>query len=164
MLIEAIGDNFFRGYRRGETASEAIFTRKVGHTQRGGRPIYFDRFYASQLGGKAVDLLAEGYNNHVAILQHTRAGGFQVSSFDANRFRDKWGHIHARKMPAALFDPKLLRPSRLGIDYLQPIFTNAFNESDAEHILRTAFAPGNLTQPYHSPNTDVNKRIRYIAD
>jgi hypothetical protein len=26
------------------------------------------------------------------------------------------------------------------------------------------FAPGNLTTPYHSVNTDVGKRIRYLAD
>jgi hypothetical protein len=25
------------------------------------------------------------------------------------------------------------------------------------------FAPGNLAQPYHSVNTDVHKRIRYLA-
>jgi hypothetical protein len=26
------------------------------------------------------------------------------------------------------------------------------------------FAPGNLTAPYHSVNTDVGKRIRYLAE
>ena len=58
-----IGDRYFQLYRRGESAREAIFTRKVGHTQRGGRPILFDRFYAAQLGRfkkgelKAEDLL-----------------------------------------------------------------------------------------------------------
>ena len=45
-LIETLGDGYFQRYRRGSTAREAIFTRKVGHTQRGGRPILFDRFYA----------------------------------------------------------------------------------------------------------------------
>ncbi len=50
-LIKMIGDRYFQLYRRGESAREAIFTRKVGHTQRGGRPILFDRFYAAQLGG-----------------------------------------------------------------------------------------------------------------
>jgi hypothetical protein len=45
-LIQMIGDRYFQLYRRGESAKEAIFTRKVGHTQRGGRPILFDRFYA----------------------------------------------------------------------------------------------------------------------
>jgi len=27
---------------------------------------------------------------------------------------------------------------------------------------RTLFAAGNLSQPYHSINTDVHKRIRYL--
>src|SRR5580692_7502806 len=42
-LIHMIGDRYFQMYRRSDTAAEAIFTRKVGHTQRGGRPILFDR-------------------------------------------------------------------------------------------------------------------------
>jgi len=67
MLIERMGDNYFSSRRRGESASAAIFVRKVGHTQRGGRPVLFDRFYASQLGGKAVDMLQEGQNNAVAV-------------------------------------------------------------------------------------------------
>ena len=56
-LVEMVGDRYFQLYRRNESARESIFTRKVGHTQRGGRPILFDRFYAAQLGAKAVDLL-----------------------------------------------------------------------------------------------------------
>ena len=55
-LITILGDRYFQQYRRGRSAKEAIFTRKVGHTQRGGRPILFDRFYAAQLGSKAVEL------------------------------------------------------------------------------------------------------------
>jgi len=162
LLIERIGDSYFHLQRRGNTAAEAIFTRKIGHTQRGGRPVNFDRFYASQLGAKTVDMLLEGYNNRIATLQYTRAGGFTVGNFDANRFRDRWGLIHARQMHPSFYDPNQLRPSRLGIEYLLPIFTNAFNESDAETIFRTSFAPSNITQMYHSVNTDVHKRIRYI--
>ena len=60
LLVERLGDAFFTRKRRNESADAAIFVRKVGHTQRGGRPILFDRFYASQLGGKAVDLLLQG--------------------------------------------------------------------------------------------------------
>ena len=51
-LIQMIGDSYFQLYRRSESAKEAIFTRKVGHTQRGGRPILFDRFYARGTGRK----------------------------------------------------------------------------------------------------------------
>ena len=163
-LVQMIGDRYFRLYRRGESAREAIFTRKVGHTQRGGRPILFDRFYAAKLGAKGVDLLAEGGNNAVSVLQYNSGKGFFVEGYDANRFRDRWGLIHARRMHPALYDPKLFKPSRLGIDYLMPIFTDAIGQDDMEHTRQTLFAPGNLTQPYHSINTDVHKRIRYLPE
>ena len=55
-----------------------------------------------------------------------------------------------------------MKPSRLGIEYLLPIFTNAVGQDDVEHIRATLFNSGNLIEPYHSPNTDVNKRIRYL--
>jgi len=161
-LIQMIGDKYFQLYRRGDSAKEAIFTRKVGHTQRGGRPILFDRFYAAQLGAETVDLLVEGRNNAVAVLQYSSAKGFHVEGYDANRFRDRWGLIHARSMYPALYDAKLMKPSKLGIDYLMPIFTDAIGEEDAEHMRQTLFAAGNLAQPYHSINTDVHKRIRYL--
>ncbi len=161
-LIQMVGDRYFQLYRRGDSAKEAIFTRKVGHTQRGGRPILFDRFYAALLGSKAVELLLEGRNNAVSILQYNADKGFHVEGYDANRFRDRWGLIHARRMHASLYDPKLMKPSRMGIDYLLPIFTDAIGNDDAEHMRQTLFAAGNLAQPYHSINTDVNKRIRFI--
>ena len=161
-LITMLGDKYFQAYRRGESASEAIFIRKVGHTQRGGRPILFDRFYASQLGAKTVDLLHQGRNNEVSVLQYGRAKGFQVHGYDANRFRDRWGLIHARQMHTELYDARLLKPSAKGIEYLVPIFTNAIGEDDMEHTRQTLFAASNLSQPYHSINTDINKRIRYL--
>ena len=52
ILIERLQDDYFTSKRRNESARAAIFTRKVGHTQRGGPPILFDRFYAAQLGGQ----------------------------------------------------------------------------------------------------------------
>jgi 6-phosphofructokinase len=163
-LIQLIGDRYFQLYRRGESAREAIFTRKVGHTQRGGRPIVFDRFYGAQLGAKAVELLLEGRNNAVSILQYTAAKGFQVSGYDANRLRDRWGHIHARRLYSQFYDPLQMKPSLLGINYLLPIFTDAIGDDDIEYVRRTLFAPGNLAQPYHSINTDINKRIRYLGE
>src|SRR5262245_31332376 len=161
-LIEMLGDRYFQQYRRGKSAKEAIFTRKVGHTQRGGRPILFDRFYAALLGAKAVDLLVEGRNNAVAVLQYQSEKGFHVEGYDANRFRDRWGFIHPRYMHGSLYDSKLMKPSKLGIDYLLPIFTDAIGSDDAEHMRQTLFNPGNLAQPYHSINTDIHKRIRYL--
>ncbi|HEY3856018.1 MAG TPA: 6-phosphofructokinase [Verrucomicrobiae bacterium] len=162
-LIRMIGDRYFQLYRRSDSAREAIFVRKVGHTQRGGRPILFDRFYAAQLGGKAVDLLVEGRNNAVAILQHDDKKGFQVDGYDANRFRDRWGHIHARYMHPSFYDKDRLMPSQTGINYMLPIFTDAIGEDDMEVVRAKLFAPGSLTHAYHSINTDIQKRIRYVS-
>ena len=133
LLVDKIGDAFFASRRRGETADAAIFVRKVGHTQRGGRPILFDRFYAAQLGGKAVHILAEGYHNCVATLQY-RDGGIQLDSVDANRLRDRWGTIHARLLCPTFYDPQRFRPSPRGVQYLQSIFTNALGVEDVESI------------------------------
>jgi len=162
LLMERFGDAYFQKFRRAESAKDAIFTRKVGHTQRGGRPILFDRFHATQLGGKAVDMLLEGQNNAVAILQYSQEKGFHVDSFDGNAFRDRWGYIHARQMHPAFYDPELMRPSAVGSDYLLPIFANAVGHDDVEYIRQSLFDSGNLTRPYHSVNTDLRKRIRYL--
>ena len=163
MLIERIEDNYFQHYRRGDSAKATIFTRKVGHIQRGGRPLLFDRFYATQLGGKAVDILLEGQNNTAATLQWNRRKGFHVDSYDANVFHDRWGHIHPRFLHPTFYTPELMKLSKVGIEYLLPIFTNALGHDDVEAIRQTIFDSGNLLRPFHSVNTDVNKRIRYLG-
>jgi len=162
LLIQKIGDQYFKDSRRGESAREAIFTRKVGHTQRGGRPVLFDRFYAAQLGGKAVDLLLEGKNNAVAVLQWNRAKGFHLDSFPGNGFRDRWGLIHARQLHPSFYDPLRFKPSRIGIEYLMQIFTHAVGPDDVEYLRDALFASGNLIEPYHSANTDINKRLQFL--
>ena len=162
-MIQTLGDGYFQRYRRGSSAREAIFTRKVGHTQRGGRPILFDRFYAALLGSKAVDLLVEGRNNAVSVLQYTADKGFHVEGYDANRFRDRWGLIHARKMHPSLYDAAAHETVQ---DWASTTCCrsspDAIGYDDAEHMRQTLFDPGNLSQPYHSINTDVHKRIRYL--
>ncbi len=164
ILINRLGDSYFTAKRRNESARAAIFIRKVGHTQRGGRPIHFDRFYGALLGGHAVDLLLEGHVNSVSILQWTRERGFHVAGVDANDFRDRWGHIHARQIHQSFYDPDSLRLSEVGVNYLLPIFANALGQEDMEAVRQTLFQPGNLTQPYHSVNVDVNKRICYLDE
>ncbi len=160
LLVQKIGDEFFTRQRRNESADAAIFVRKVGHTQRGGRPILFDRFYAGQLGGKAVDLLAQQMHNGLATLQY-RDGGLVVDSIDGNKLRDRWGNIHARPLSTTFYDPDRFQPSRKGVDYLRSIFTNALGADDVE-CQRRLFDTGNLTHPYDSVNIDVNKRIRRL--
>jgi 6-phosphofructokinase 1 len=162
LLVRQFGDEYFQKHRRASSARDAIFTRKVGHTQRGGRPILFDRFYAQQLGGKAVDMLLDGHNNAIAILQWSEKSGFHVDSYEGNGFRDRWGFIHARQMHPSFYDPQLMKPSKMGIDYLLPIFSNAIGYDDVEYIRDSLFDSGNLTQPYHSVNVDVAKRLRYL--
>ena len=114
-LIQMIGDRYFQLYRRGESAKEAIFTRKVGHTQRGGRPILFDRFYAALLGAKAVDLLVEGRNNAVSVLQYNTDQGFSRGGLRREPLPRPLGpDSRARSMHPALYDPKLMKPSQHG--------------------------------------------------
>jgi len=163
LLVEHFGDAYFRQYRRAESARAAVFTRKVGHTQRGGRPVLFDRFHAGQLGGTAVDMLLEGRNNAVSIIQWERERGFSVDAYDGNAFRDRWGIIHPRFLHTSFYDRELMRPSQVAVDYMLPIFTNAVGHSDIEAIRQTVFDSGSLFRPYHSVNTDINKRIRYLA-
>ncbi|MGE3807852.1 MAG: 6-phosphofructokinase, partial [Gemmataceae bacterium] len=128
LLIRRLGDSYFTSKRRNESARAAIFTRKVGHTQRGGRPILFDRFHGCQLGGHAVDLLLEGRVNAVSILNWNRERGFHVAGCNANDFRDRWGHIHARQMHPSFYDPESLKVSPTGVSYLSPIFANAIGQ------------------------------------
>jgi ATP-dependent phosphofructokinase / diphosphate-dependent phosphofructokinase len=160
LLVREIGDAFFTRQRRNESADAAIFVRKVGHTQRGGRPILFDRFQATQLGGHAVDLLVKGLTNCVTTLQY-RDGRFVLDSVDANKLRDRWGTIHARPLSATFYDPVRFRPSAKGVEYLRTIFHRALGAEDVEAI-RTLFDIGNLIHPYHSVNVDVNKRIHRL--
>jgi hypothetical protein len=63
-------------------------------------------------------------------------------------------------MHPSLYDPVLMEPSKLGIDYPLPIFTDAIGNDDVEHMRQTLFAAGNLVQPYHSINTDVRRYSR----
>jgi 6-phosphofructokinase 1 len=161
LLIARLGDEYFTSRRRNESAKAAIFTRKVGHTQRGGRPVRFDRFYAALLGGNAVDMLLEGQVNAVSVLQWDATRGFHVAGVPANDFRDRWGLIHARQMHPSFYDPRRMRPSAVGVEYLQKIFGSALGADDVEAMGRV-FTPGNLTTPYHSVNTDVGKRIHYL--
>ena len=164
MLIKSFGDSYFSSKRRHDSAKSAVFTRKLGHTQRGGRPILFDRFYATQIGGKAVDLLATGYNNCIATLQWSNQRGFQLDSIDANKLRDQRRLIHPRRVHQSFYDARRFQPSKLGVQYLLPIFTNAIGSDDMEHVKANLFHPGHLTNRYQSVNVGVQKRLQYLAE
>lgn len=162
LLIDGLGDEFFRKYRRIETAREAIFTRKVGHTQRGGRPLAFDRFHAAQLGAKATDLLVDGLSEVMATLQWRPDEKFCVDHVRTQDLCDPWGVAHPRTVHPQMYDPQRMQPSRLGAAYLVEIFDKAIGADDVEFVRQTIFDSGNLYRPYRSVNTDVAKRVRYL--
>ncbi|MHC4875241.1 MAG: 6-phosphofructokinase [Planctomycetota bacterium] len=162
ILTKELGDDFFRRNRRHESAGSAIFTRKVGHTQRGGRPILFDRFHAALLGGKALELLVSEQNNYLSTLKWSESDGFTLSELSANKLRDRWGIIHAREVHPSLYDENRFQPSRLGREYLTPIFDRAIGHEDLETIHATLFAPGNLVTRHQSINVEIQKRIKNL--
>ncbi len=162
LLQEGLGDDLFAETRAFEPGSSPLFGRKVGHTQRGGRPILFDRFCATQLGGKAVELLVDGRSNEIATLQYSESQGFSFSSIAANKLRDRWGEIHPREVHPGFYDAERLQLSSLGMEYLKPIFTRAVGADDVEYIRREVFDAGCLSNRYQSINTDIRKRIRYL--
>lgn len=162
LLAMRFGDEFFGSRRKHESADSVIFTRKVGHTQRGGRPIKFDRFFAAQLGGKAVDLIAENQNNHIATLQWSRTQGFTLASLAANKLRDQWKRIHPRRVHPSLYDSQRFQPSRLGKEYLMTILSNAIGNDDMEELRIEMFAAGKLSTRYQSVNIDIQRRIETL--
>ncbi len=162
LLAMRFGDEFFGSRRKHESADSVIFTRKVGHTQRGGRPIKFDRFFGTQLGGKAVDLILENRNNHVATLQWSGEKGFYLDSLPANKLRDQWKRIHPRRVHPALYDAKRFQPSLLGKQFLQTLLNNAVGAEDVESIRVETFNAGKLSTRYQSVNMEIHQRIETI--
>ncbi|NQV24533.1 MAG: 6-phosphofructokinase, partial [Rhodopirellula sp.] len=114
ILVQELGDDYFRKNQRHDDAKSAVFTRKIGHTQRGGRPILFDRFYAAQLGGNAVEILDREHNNYLATLNWSPISGFTLEELSANKLRDRWGVIHAREVHQSLYSEQRFQPSELG--------------------------------------------------
>jgi len=162
LLCQRFGDDYFGSRRKHESADSAIFTRKVGHTQRGGFPIRFDRFHAVQLGGKAIDLLVEGRNNAMATLQWSQERGFFLDSLAANKLRDQWGKIHARHVHPSFYDLQRFQPSLLGKNYLRSVLTGAIGAEDVEQMRADMFSPGKLSTRYQSVNIDIQRRIEML--
>ncbi|MBD3674729.1 MAG: 6-phosphofructokinase [Planctomycetaceae bacterium] len=162
ILIQEMGDDFFRSRMRHNSAAQAIFTRRVGHTQRGGHPIRFDRFYAAQLGGKATEMIKDEQNNYIATLQWSEERDFFTSSFSANKLRDRWGTIHPRMVHHSFYDEERFQPSLQGMEFLTKIFTNAIGAEDFEYQRTQTFARSNLLQRYQSVNVDIQKRIEEL--
>lgn len=164
LLAGILGDRLFSEVGGHRDAASAIFTRKVGHTQRGGRPLLFDRYHASQLGANAIDLLSDGANNHVSTIQWSSSGGFQLAGHPGELFRDKWGIIHARRADDSFYDASLLHLSAHGGKYLKNIFVDAIGAEDVEFLRNSLFDSGNLDEPYLSINVSMARRLRVLED
>lgn len=162
ILETDLGDEYFQKNSPHDSADRAIFTRKVGHTQRGGRPIRFDRFHAAQLGGQAVELLIHEQNNHISTVQWSPESGFTLSQLSANKLRDQWGTIRARQLHPSFYDPARFQPSETGREYLETIFTDAIGHEDLEVLHSRLFHPGNLLTRYQSFNIDIRKRTQFL--
>ncbi len=142
------------------TPDSAIFTRKVGHTQRGGRPVRFDRFHASGLGGYAVDMLHQGLSDHVATLTWSPDGGFDVEATAGDSLRDRWGVVRPRQVHPSFFDAEQWHISTLGAEYLEAIFTDAVGAGDVEHLRSDLFDAGHLSGNYQGITRALARRVR----
>ena len=162
ILETDLGNEYFQKNSPHDSADRAIFTRKVGHTQRGGRPVRFDRFHAAQLGGQAVELLIHEQNNHISTVQWSPETGFHLSQLSANKLRDRWGTIRARQLHPSFYDPARFQPSETGREYLETIFTDAIGHEDLEVLHSRLFHPGNLLTRYQSFNIDIRKRTQFL--
>ena len=67
---EGIGDSY--GMSKRIEAATGMETRAtiIGHAQRGGSPTARDRYYASAMGSKAVDLLCTGASNRIVAYRN----------------------------------------------------------------------------------------------
>ena len=164
LLSETLGDTLFQDLGGHRDADAAIFTRKVGHTQRGGRPVLFDRYHASQLGAKAVELLTNGTTNQVATIQWSADAGFSLGSHPGELFRDSWGVIHARRVDPSFYDSSLLQISAHGASYLKNIFRDAIGAEDVEFIRQSLFDSGNLDEPYRSVTVEMQRRVSFLDE
>ena len=121
------------------SAKEAIFTRKVGHTQCG---VAADFARPGLRGSGAKAGTAGGRSTTPPRRCNTTRrkrfhGGLRRESLP----RDCWFSIHARKMHPSLYDAKTMKPS-VGMDYLMPIFTDAITRTTWNTCGWTLFAAG----------------------
>ena len=159
-LVEALPRSLLADHVSPEAA---IFTRKIGHTQRGGRPVLFDRFHASRLGGQAVDLLHQERPDHIATLQWSPENGFSVDGISASQLRDRWGIVRPRLVHRSFFDDQQWKVSPRGHDYLRAIFTDAVGADDVEHLRGDLFDAGHLATGFQSVNVKLAQRVRRVS-
>ena len=80
IIINAEGIGHSSSMAKRIEAATGLETRAtiLGYMQRGGSPSCKDRFYASIMGSKAVDLLAEGKSNRLVAYQNGEFCDFDI--------------------------------------------------------------------------------------
>jgi len=58
----------------------------LGHLQRGGSPNSVDRVFATQLGGKAADLIFEGRYNEMVVMKDNKLGSIPLKDVKGTKF------------------------------------------------------------------------------
>ena len=76
---EGVGDSINMAKRIEEATDLETRATILGHLQRGGTPTVKDRVYASIMGAKAVELIAEGKKNRVVGYQHGEYIDFDIN-------------------------------------------------------------------------------------
>ena len=76
---EGVGDSINMAKRIEEATDLETRATILGHLQRGGSPTVKDRVYASIMGAKAVELIAEGKRNRVVGYQHGEYIDFDIN-------------------------------------------------------------------------------------
>lgn len=76
---EGVGDSINMAKRIEEATELETRATILGHLQRGGTPTVKDRVYASIMGAKAVELIAEGKKNRVVGYQHGEYIDFDIN-------------------------------------------------------------------------------------
>ena len=76
---EGVGDSINMAKRIEEATGLETRATILGHLQRGGSPTVKDRVYASLMGAKAVELVAEGKKNRVVGYQHGEYIDFDIN-------------------------------------------------------------------------------------
>ncbi len=79
ITAEGVGDSINMAKRIEEATGVETRASILGHLQRGGSPTVKDRVYASIMGVKAVELLAEGKTNRVVGYQHGEYIDFDIN-------------------------------------------------------------------------------------
>ena len=155
-----IGDAYFTRQRRNESADAAIFVRKIGHTQRGGRPIKLrsvstPRNLAARRSSCCWTATTTAWRRSRAATEGSISIAWMPTSSEIAGASSTPGRSRS------LLRPEDVQTFAQGVQYFRSMFANALGAEDVESI-RSIFDTGNLIHPYDSVNVHIHKRIRRL--